>query len=131
MTSTSGNNLYESQSITKPPYFNEDNYPYWKNRMKLITKSQDCILWDVVEDVPTIPLKREGDQLVPKSKNEMTDEDRRRLHGNDKAMHIIFCDQMNTPICLLSQVQMRYRTSLRPPMKEQMKSRRPMLYSST
>ncbi|KAL4303582.1 hypothetical protein GQ457_10G012750 [Hibiscus cannabinus] len=41
MTSTSRNNFYESQSITKPPFFNGNKYPYWKNRMMLFIKSND------------------------------------------------------------------------------------------
>ncbi|KAL4387995.1 hypothetical protein GQ457_09G018890 [Hibiscus cannabinus] len=91
MASTSGNNLYEAQSITKPPYFNGENYPYWKNRMRLFIKSNDYQVWDVVEDGPFIPSKREGDRLIPKTKLEMTDEDRRRMQINDKEMHMMFC----------------------------------------
>ncbi|KAK8585731.1 hypothetical protein V6N13_050703 [Hibiscus sabdariffa] len=91
MASTSRNNLYESQSITKPPYFNGDNYPYWKNRMRLFIKSNDYQVWDVVEDGPFILSKREGDWLIPKTKVEITDEDRRRMQINDKAMHMMFC----------------------------------------
>ncbi|KAL4363379.1 hypothetical protein GQ457_04G022310 [Hibiscus cannabinus] len=59
MASTFGNNLYESQSITKPRYFNGDNYPYWKNCMRLFIKSNDYQVWDVVEDGSFIPSKRE------------------------------------------------------------------------
>ncbi|KAL4285178.1 hypothetical protein GQ457_16G016820 [Hibiscus cannabinus] len=65
MASNSGN-FYESQSITKPSFFNGDNYPYWKNRMMLFIKSNDYQVWDVAEDDPFIPLKREGDRLIPK-----------------------------------------------------------------
>ncbi|KAL4323467.1 hypothetical protein GQ457_11G032100 [Hibiscus cannabinus] len=64
MISTSERNLYESQSITKPPYFNGDNYPYWKNHMRLFIKSNDY---------------------------QMTDEDRRILQNHGKAMHMLFC----------------------------------------
>ncbi|KAL4297869.1 hypothetical protein GQ457_12G012820 [Hibiscus cannabinus] len=92
MTSTSGNNFYESQSITKPPFFNGDNYPYWKNRMILFIKSNDYQVWDVVEDDPFIPVKREGDRMIPKVKVEMIDEERRRMQVNDKALHMLFCD---------------------------------------
>ncbi|KAL4386923.1 hypothetical protein GQ457_09G018860 [Hibiscus cannabinus] len=91
MASTSGNNLYEAQSITKPPYFSGDNYPYWKIRMRIFIKSNDYQVWDVVEDGPIIPSKREGDWLIPKTKLEMTDEDRRRMQINDKEMHMMFC----------------------------------------
>ncbi|KAL4271694.1 hypothetical protein GQ457_13G017440 [Hibiscus cannabinus] len=76
MTSTSDSNLYKSQSITKPAYFNGDNYSCWKNRMRLFIKSNDYQVWDVMEDGPFIPTKREGDQLILKVKMEMSDEDR-------------------------------------------------------
>ncbi|KAL4312255.1 hypothetical protein GQ457_01G023590 [Hibiscus cannabinus] len=91
MASNSGSNIYESQSITKPPFFNGDNYPYWKNRMMLFIKSNDYQVWDVVEDGPFIPMKRDGDRLVPKVKMEMTDDDRRRMQVNDKSLHMLFC----------------------------------------
>ncbi|KAL4386121.1 hypothetical protein GQ457_09G000070 [Hibiscus cannabinus] len=83
MASTSENNFYESQSITKSPFFNGDNYPYWKNRMMLFIKSNDYQVWDVVEDGPLIPMKREGGRLIPKAKVEMTDDDRRRMQGTN------------------------------------------------
>ncbi|GMI95580.1 hypothetical protein HRI_003227300 [Hibiscus trionum] len=92
MASTSNSNLYESQSTTKPPFFNEDNYPYWKNRMRLFIKSTDYMVWDVVEEGPYIPMKRDGEaRLVLKVKAEMTDDERRRMQVNDKALHVIFC----------------------------------------
>ncbi|KAK8545874.1 hypothetical protein V6N13_067132 [Hibiscus sabdariffa] len=91
MASNSGSNIYESQSITKPPFFNGDNYPYWKNSMMLFIKSNDYQVWDVVEDGPFIPMKRECNRLIPKVKMEMTDDDRRRMQVNDKALHMLFC----------------------------------------
>ncbi|KAL4376463.1 hypothetical protein GQ457_02G043230 [Hibiscus cannabinus] len=81
MTSTFGNNLYESQRITKPSFFNGDNYPYWKNRMILFIKSNDYQVWDVVEYDPFIPIKRKCDRMIPKVKVKMTDEERRRMQG--------------------------------------------------
>ncbi|KAL4388238.1 hypothetical protein GQ457_09G018750 [Hibiscus cannabinus] len=68
MTPTSGSNLYESQSITQPPYFSGDNYPYWKNRKRLFIKSNDYQI-----------------------KMEISDEDMRRMKISDKAMHMMFC----------------------------------------
>ncbi|GMI84085.1 hypothetical protein HRI_002077800 [Hibiscus trionum] len=88
MTSTSN---YESQSTTKPPFFNGDNYPYWKNKMRLFIKSTDYMVWDVVEEGPYIPMRRDGERLIPKIKAEMTDDERRRMQVNDKALHVIFC----------------------------------------
>ncbi|KAL4283883.1 hypothetical protein GQ457_16G021370 [Hibiscus cannabinus] len=91
MASTSNNYLYESQLITKLPFFNGDNYPYWKNHMRLFVKPNDYLLLDVIEDGPSIPMKIEGDKLVANVKHEMTDEERRKLQVNDNALHMLFC----------------------------------------
>ncbi|KAK9033645.1 hypothetical protein V6N11_049831 [Hibiscus sabdariffa] len=81
----------EGQSISKPPFFNGENYPYWKNSMMLFIQSTDYMFWDVVLDGPFTPVKREGDTLVPKQRHEWNDEEKRRVQMNAKAMHILFC----------------------------------------
>ncbi|KAK8718175.1 hypothetical protein V6N13_045418 [Hibiscus sabdariffa] len=92
MASTSTSfSMEESQSISKPPFFNGANYPYWKNRMMLFIQSTDYMIWDVVLDGPFTPMKREGDGLVAKQRHEWNDEERRRVQMNAKAMHILFC----------------------------------------
>ncbi|GMI95653.1 hypothetical protein HRI_003234600 [Hibiscus trionum] len=74
MASTSGPSMYKSQSITKPPFFNGDNYHYWKNRIPLFINSNGYTTWDVVEDGPIIPMKRDEEgRLVPKKKVEMSE----------------------------------------------------------
>ncbi|KAL4376772.1 hypothetical protein GQ457_02G025540 [Hibiscus cannabinus] len=60
-------------------------------RMMLFIKSNDYQVWDVVEDGPFIPIKREGDRMIPKVKVEMTNEERRKMQVNDKALHMLFC----------------------------------------
>ncbi|KAL4335130.1 hypothetical protein GQ457_07G007280 [Hibiscus cannabinus] len=62
--------MEEGQSISKPPFFNGANYPYWKNRMMLFIQSTDYTIWDVVLDGPFTPMKREGDTLVPKQRHD-------------------------------------------------------------
>ncbi|KAL4313463.1 hypothetical protein GQ457_01G012500 [Hibiscus cannabinus] len=64
--------MEEGQSISKPPFFNGANYPYWKNRMMLFIQSTDYTIWDV-------------------QRHEWNDEERRRVQMNAKAMHILFC----------------------------------------
>ncbi|KAK9034020.1 hypothetical protein V6N11_050199 [Hibiscus sabdariffa] len=83
--------MEEGQSISKPPFFNGANYPYWKNRIMLFIQSTDYMIWDVVLDGPFTPVKREGDTLVPKQRHEWNDEKRRIFQMNAKAMHILFC----------------------------------------
>ncbi|GMI71679.1 hypothetical protein HRI_000837200 [Hibiscus trionum] len=93
MASTSNSNLHESQSTTKPPFFNGDNYTYWKNMMWFFIKSTNYMVWDVVEEGPFIPMKRECEgRLVPEVKAKMTEDDRRMMQVNDKALHVIFCE---------------------------------------
>ncbi|GMI76671.1 hypothetical protein HRI_001336400 [Hibiscus trionum] len=92
MASTSGSGMYESQSTTKPPFFNGDNYSFWKNRMRLFIKSNDYLVWDVIEDGPYIPLKQDGEgKMVLKKKAEMSEEERKKIQVNDKALHMLFC----------------------------------------
>ncbi|GMJ08622.1 hypothetical protein HRI_004531400 [Hibiscus trionum] len=92
MASTFGLGMYESQSTTKPPFFNGDNYPIWKNRMHLFIKSNDYLVWDVIEDGPYIPLKQDSEgKMVLKKKVEMSEEERRKIQINDKALHMLFC----------------------------------------
>ncbi|KAL4331945.1 hypothetical protein GQ457_07G009480 [Hibiscus cannabinus] len=59
--------------------------------MVLFIKSNDYQVLDVVEDGPFIPMKRDDDRMIPKVKVEMTDEERRRMQVNDKALHMLFC----------------------------------------
>ncbi|GMI66773.1 hypothetical protein HRI_000346600 [Hibiscus trionum] len=92
MTSTSGSSMYESQSTTKPSFFNGDNYPFWKNRMRLFIKSNDYLVWDVIEDDPYISLKRDDEgKMVLKKKIEMSEDERKKIQINDKALHMLFC----------------------------------------
>ncbi|KAA3486605.1 zf-CCHC domain-containing protein/UBN2 domain-containing protein [Gossypium australe] len=64
MTSTSRSVFYEeSQSISKPHYFNDED--------DAIHSSQYLLAWDIIMDGPPIPLKQEGELLVPKSTNQV------------------------------------------------------------
>ncbi|GMI79777.1 hypothetical protein HRI_001647000 [Hibiscus trionum] len=84
--------MYDSQSTTKPPFFNGENYSFWKNKMRLFIKSSDYLVWDVIEDGPYIPLKQDVDgKMVLKRRTEMSEEERKKIQVNDKALHMLFC----------------------------------------
>ncbi|KAL4367178.1 hypothetical protein GQ457_05G025990 [Hibiscus cannabinus] len=68
-----------SQSIDKPPYFNGVHYSHWKNRMMIFVQSIDYLLWDVIEDGSTIPMKRIGELQVPKERHEWNNQERKLL----------------------------------------------------
>ncbi|KAK8713222.1 hypothetical protein V6N13_148444 [Hibiscus sabdariffa] len=80
-----------SQSIDKPPYFNGAHYSHWKNRMMIFVQSVDYLLWDIIEDGPTIPMKRVGELQIPKERHEWSAQERRQVQLNAKAMHILLC----------------------------------------
>ncbi|KAK8582335.1 hypothetical protein V6N13_032089 [Hibiscus sabdariffa] len=67
-----------SKSIDKPPYFNGAHYSHWKNRMMIFLQSVDYLLWDVIEDGPTIPMKRVRELQVPKERHEWTAQERKQ-----------------------------------------------------
>ncbi|KAL4285240.1 hypothetical protein GQ457_16G021070 [Hibiscus cannabinus] len=71
-----------AHSIDKSPYFNDEHYAYWKNRLMFFIKAKDIHLWDIIEDGPFVPTK---------SKLEWNTNDRKKMELNYKALHIIFC----------------------------------------
>ncbi|KAA3474029.1 Retrovirus-related Pol polyprotein from transposon TNT 1-94 [Gossypium australe] len=54
----------ESQSISKPPCFNGENYSYWKIRIMLFIQANDLTVWDNIINSPSNPQKQ-GEILVP------------------------------------------------------------------
>ncbi|KAL4278686.1 hypothetical protein GQ457_03G021350 [Hibiscus cannabinus] len=66
-----------SQSIDKILYFNGAHYSHWKNRMMIFLQSIDNNLWDIIEDGPTIPMKRVGEIYVPKERHEWSNQERK------------------------------------------------------
>ncbi|KAK5842405.1 hypothetical protein PVK06_004757 [Gossypium arboreum] len=80
MTSTSDSIfLGEFRYISKPPYFNSANYFYWKARMMFFIQVNDLVIWGIIMDGPSIPLKQEGKLLVPKRKKEWNEEDKKKV----------------------------------------------------
>ena len=54
--------IAEGYSINRPPYFNGEDYLYWKDRMRLFIESTSIDISGIIENgdyVPTI------EQLVP------------------------------------------------------------------
>ena len=51
--------MEHGHSLVIPPHFDENNYTYWKVRMKVFLKSIDERVWNSVEDKrekPTTPV---------------------------------------------------------------------------
>ncbi|KAG8639749.1 hypothetical protein MANES_14G166140v8 [Manihot esculenta] len=71
-------NSQEGQSVVRPPFFDGNDFLYWKNRMYYFLKSEGV---DLVID--------ENQEQKPKS--EWSELEKRRVALNDKAIHILFC----------------------------------------
>ncbi|MCQ7416375.1 hypothetical protein NP118_23500, partial [Salmonella enterica] len=81
----------DSQSITKPPFFNGTNYSYWKNRMRFFLLSIDYDLWDIVEEGFKIPTKDVDGVSSIKPKEEWSINEKKACSLNAKAINCLFC----------------------------------------
>ncbi|KAL4379441.1 hypothetical protein GQ457_02G027880 [Hibiscus cannabinus] len=79
-----------TQSIKKPPYFDGAHYSHWKNMMMIFLQSIDYKLWDIIEDGPTIPMKRVGEILVPKERHEWSGQEKKQVQLIAKARRVNF-----------------------------------------
>ena len=68
MASSSNNNIIKGQSINRPPFFDGNNYSYWKCRLIIYLKSINIDIWDIVIN---------GFTNNEKSYKEWNDEDKR------------------------------------------------------
>ncbi|KAH9769924.1 hypothetical protein KPL71_012193 [Citrus sinensis] len=82
----------EGQSTTRPPFFDGNDYPYWKTRMRIYLQSLDYEIWEVVCDGPFMPLtKNEVGEDIPKPSREWNELEKRKVSLNSKAMNFLFC----------------------------------------
>ncbi|VFQ66102.1 unnamed protein product [Cuscuta campestris] len=81
----------EGQSTTRPPLFDGTNYSYWKERMRIFIQSNDYKLWLIVKNDCRVPMKKVGEVNVPKTEEEFTDEDCKKMELNAKAINMIYC----------------------------------------
>ena len=44
------NHIDEGNSINHLPYFNGEDYPYWKDRMRLFIESTSIDMWEIIEN---------------------------------------------------------------------------------
>ena len=56
------NHIAKGHSINRPPYFNGEDYPYWKDRMRVFIESTSIDMWEIIENVDYVPTIQ---QLVP------------------------------------------------------------------
>nr|XP_016490487.1 PREDICTED: uncharacterized protein LOC107810242 [Nicotiana tabacum] len=86
-------NFEEGQSTYRPPRFNGQYYGWWKTRMHDFIMAEDSELWDVICDGPYVPTKKVGEPavMVPKTRKEYNDADRKAVEKNFRAKKILVC----------------------------------------
>uniref|UniRef100_A0A6N2N939 DUF4219 domain-containing protein n=1 Tax=Salix viminalis TaxID=40686 RepID=A0A6N2N939_SALVM len=86
MATTSYNLQNEGASTSRPPFFDGNDYAYWKARMTIYLQSIDFDLWLSIENGSHRPIKTENGIEIPKSMIEYTDLDKRNFlrKKNDK-----------------------------------------------
>ncbi|GAV71273.1 zf-CCHC domain-containing protein/DUF4219 domain-containing protein/UBN2 domain-containing protein [Cephalotus follicularis] len=80
----------EGSSITRPPFFDGNNYSFWKTRMTIFLQSLDYQLWHIIINGPMMPTRTIG-VVSLKLENEFNDNGFRIIQLNSKAKHVLFC----------------------------------------
>ena len=91
MATSSTNSHVEGLSTSRPPSFNGSDYSHWKARMKIYFQSIDFDLWLCILNGPHYPMKAIGETIVSKPVVEYTDEDKKKISMNARAMNILYC----------------------------------------
>ena len=73
----------EGQAINRPPLLVGSNYRFWKCRMRIFIRTQNRLLWNVVENGPY--------EIRNKEENDYNDDDWKKLDMNEIAMNILHC----------------------------------------
>ncbi|KAH9735120.1 hypothetical protein KPL71_017636 [Citrus sinensis] len=92
MATQNDSTFREGQSTTRPPYFDGNDYPYWKTRMRIYLQALDYEIWEIVNDGPFMPLtKNEVREDIPKPSRDWNEFEKRKASLNSKAMNALFC----------------------------------------
>ncbi|KAH9672087.1 hypothetical protein KPL70_017595 [Citrus sinensis] len=92
MATQNDSTFRERQSTTRPPYFDGNDYPYWKTRMRIYLQALDYEIWEIVNDGHFMPLtKNEGGEDIPKPSRDWNDFEKRKASLNSKTMNALFC----------------------------------------
>ncbi|KAH9697863.1 hypothetical protein KPL71_023789 [Citrus sinensis] len=91
MATQNDSTFREGQSTTRPPFFDGNDYPYWKTRMRIYLQALDYEIWEVVCDGPFMPLtKNEVAEDIPKPSREWNELEKRKTSLNSKVMNALF-----------------------------------------
>jgi hypothetical protein len=70
MASFQNISIQEGASTNRPPFFNGDNYSFWKIKMQAWVEGIDVAVWDAIEEGPYIPMHTIDGKVVEKPRKE-------------------------------------------------------------
>ncbi|KAH9794680.1 hypothetical protein KPL71_004982 [Citrus sinensis] len=92
MATLNDSTFREGQSTTRPPFFDGNDYAYWKTKMRIYLQALDYEIWEVVCDGPFMPMfKDEVGDDIPKPSSQWSELEKRKMSLNSKAMNALFC----------------------------------------
>ncbi|KAH9750717.1 Integrase catalytic domain-containing protein [Citrus sinensis] len=92
MATQNDSTFREEQSTTRPPFFDGNDYPYSKTKMRIDLQALDYEIWEVVCDGPFMPLtKYEVGEDIPKPSREWNELEKRKVSLNSKVINALFC----------------------------------------
>ncbi|KAH9751651.1 Integrase catalytic domain-containing protein [Citrus sinensis] len=92
MATLNDSTFREGQSTTRPPFFDGNDYAYWKTRMRIYLQALDYEIREVVCDGPFMPtFKDEVGDDIPKPSSQWSELEKRKMSLNSKAMNALFC----------------------------------------
>ena len=71
------------------PRLNDSNYAQWKIRVRTSIMAQNFRLWKIIENGPNVPMKKVGNENVPKPPHECNSHELKLLQLNEMAKHFL------------------------------------------
>ena len=79
MATQNDSTLREGQSTTRPPFFDGNDYPYWKTRMRIYLQALNYEIWEVVCDGPFMPMtKNEVEDDIPRPSSQWSELEKKK-----------------------------------------------------
>ena len=80
----------EGQSTTRPPYFDGNDYPYWKIIMRIYLQVLDYEIWEIVNDDSFLPTtkNKEGEKFS-KPSSQWNELEKRKTLLNSKVIKLL------------------------------------------
>lgn len=123
--------LQDGHSSNRPPYFNGQHYSHWKDRFKIFVQSNDFQAWVVIKKgpkpIPGLTGKEAAGKEIDLESFEITKEQQEVLQTNARAISLLYLQLAEQNMTRFQHVKLQRKCgiSLKLPMKEPAKSRKP------